>query len=61
MSAVPGVFTFGATISTGLLLGVLKARVEEFSFALAVIITPAAIGREVWRLVKARHEAGDLT
>ena len=48
----------GATISTGLLLGVLKARVEEFSFALAVILTPAAIGREVWRLVKAHHEAG---
>ncbi len=42
----------GATISTGLLLGGLKARVEEFSFALAVIITPAAIGREVWRLIK---------
>jgi undecaprenyl-diphosphatase len=50
----------GATISTGLLLGVFKARVEEFSFALAVIITPAAIGREMWRLVKAHHEAGDL-
>jgi len=48
----------GATISTGLLLGVLKARVEEFSFALAVIITPAAIARELWRLVKAHHEAG---
>jgi undecaprenyl-diphosphatase len=48
----------GATISTGLLLGVLKARVEEFSFALAVIITPAAIGREVWRLIKAHREAG---
>ncbi|MGA2621201.1 MAG: undecaprenyl-diphosphate phosphatase [Thermoguttaceae bacterium] len=48
----------GATISTGLLLGVLKARAEEFSFALAVIITPAAIGREVWRLLKAQREAG---
>jgi undecaprenyl-diphosphatase len=50
----------GATISTGLLLGAAKARVEEFSFALAVIITPAAIGRMVWRLIKARHEAGGL-
>jgi undecaprenyl-diphosphatase len=50
----------GATISTGLLLGALKARAEEFSFALAVIITPAAIGRETWRLVRAHHEAGDL-
>ncbi len=48
----------GATISTGLLLGVLKVRVEEFSFALAVIITPAAVGREIWRLVEAHHEAG---
>jgi undecaprenyl-diphosphatase len=49
----------GATISTGMLLGAVKARVEEFSFALAVIITPAAIAREVWRLVKAQHEAGN--
>jgi undecaprenyl-diphosphatase len=39
----------GATISTGLLLGVLKPRVEEFSFALAVIITPPLMGYEVWR------------
>jgi undecaprenyl-diphosphatase len=50
----------GATISTGLLLGAAKARVEEFSFALAVILTPVAVGREVWRLVKAHHEAGGL-
>ena len=48
----------GATISTGLLLGTLKARAEEFSFALAVIITPAAIAKEVHRLMKASHEAG---
>ena len=48
----------GATISTGLLLHGLKARVEEFSFALAVLLTPAAVGREVWRLIKAQHEAG---
>jgi undecaprenyl-diphosphatase len=47
----------GSTISTGLLLGVVKARVEEFSFALAVIITPAAIGREVLRLIDAHKEA----
>ena len=39
----------GATISTGMLLGVLKLRAEEFSFALAVIITPPLIGHEVWR------------
>ena len=50
----------GATISTGMLLGAVKPRVEEFSFALAVIITPAAMGREVWRLVKAHREAGNF-
>ena len=43
----------GATISTGLLLGVPKLRAEEFSFALAVILTPPVIGRELLRLIKA--------
>lgn len=43
----------GATISTGLLLGVNRARLEEFSFALAVVLTPPVIVREVWRLLKA--------
>jgi len=53
----------GATISTGMLLGAVKARVEEFSFALAVVLTPAVIGREAWRLIKAQHAAGsaDMT
>ena len=32
-----------------MLLGVLKLRAEEFSFALAVIITPPLIAYEVWR------------
>jgi undecaprenyl-diphosphatase len=40
----------GATISVGMLQRIKKARVETFSFALAVIITPLAIGREVLRL-----------
>jgi undecaprenyl-diphosphatase len=31
----------GSTISTGLFLGLDKVRVEEFSFALAVVLTPA--------------------
>ncbi len=44
----------GATISTGLLLGMSKDRVEEFSFALAVVLTPPVIGREVLRLWKAQ-------
>jgi undecaprenyl-diphosphatase len=45
----------GATISTGLLAGVEKSRAEAFSFALAVLITPAADGRELLRLMKAQQ------
>ncbi len=48
----------GATISTGLLLGAIKPRVEEFSFALAVILTPAVIGYGVLGLVQDHHERG---
>lgn len=40
----------GATISTGMLLGVAKARAEAFSFALAVVLTPPVVAREVMRL-----------
>ncbi|HEX4598831.1 MAG TPA: undecaprenyl-diphosphate phosphatase [Burkholderiaceae bacterium] len=43
----------GATISTGLILGVNRRRAEEFSFALAVVLTPPVIAREAWRLYKA--------
>lgn len=43
----------GATISTGMLLGDSRRRVEAFSFALAVVLTPAVIVREVWRLLNA--------
>jgi undecaprenyl-diphosphatase len=43
----------GATISTGMLLGVAKPRAERFSFALAVILTPAVVAREVLRLLHA--------
>ena len=43
----------GATISTGLLLGLPKQKLEEFSFALAVVLTPAAIAQEAHRLLKA--------
>ena len=46
----------GATISTGLLLGVGKRRMEEFSFALAVVLTPPVIARELLRLVKANPQ-----
>ncbi len=48
----------GATISTGLLLGVLKSRAEAFSFALAVVLTPPVVVREVMRLVRAAHQGG---
>ena len=48
----------GATISTGLLLGVVKSRAEAFSFALAVVLTPPVVVREVLRLVRAAHEGG---
>jgi len=46
----------GSTISTGLFLGLDKMRVEEFSFALAVVLTPAVILKEAYRLLKA-HES----
>ncbi|MEO6924089.1 MAG: undecaprenyl-diphosphate phosphatase, partial [Bryocella sp.] len=32
-------------------------RAERFSFALAVILTPPVVGRELLRLLKASHEA----
>lgn len=44
----------GATISAGLILGIARNRVEEFSFALAVVLTPPVVAREVLRLLKAR-------
>ncbi|HEY4744854.1 MAG TPA: undecaprenyl-diphosphate phosphatase [Desulfuromonadaceae bacterium] len=43
----------GATISVGLLLGIARIPVEEFSFALAVVLTPPVIAREALRLLKA--------
>jgi undecaprenyl-diphosphatase len=43
----------GATISTGLLVRVDKASAEAFSFALAVVLTPPVVVREVLRLHKA--------
>lgn len=48
----------GATISTGLLMGIARMRAEEFSFALAVVLTPPVIAREVLRLIKAQREIG---
>jgi len=53
-----GLSRSGATISTGMLLGVAKARAETFSFALAVVITPPVVFREVTRLLRAPHMSG---
>jgi undecaprenyl-diphosphatase len=50
----------GATISAGMLLGIAKARAEAFSFALAVVITPPVVAREVQRLVRSPHVDGAL-
>jgi undecaprenyl-diphosphatase len=44
----------GATISTGLFCGMSRPLAEDFSFALAVLITPPVIIRQLYRLLKAR-------
>lgn len=46
----------GATISAGMLSGVAKVRAETFSFALAVVLTPPVVAREVLRLMHAQKE-----
>ena len=48
----------GATISAGMLLGVAKARAEDFSFALAVVLTPPIVAREVMRLMHSEQANG---
>ena len=47
----------GTTISTGMLAGAQKERAERFSFAMAVVLTPAVVGLEVIRLLHASKEA----
>ena len=47
----------GSTISIGMLVGATKERAERFSFAMAVVITPAVVGLEALRLQKASHTA----
>jgi undecaprenyl-diphosphatase len=51
----------GATISTALFCGVARPLAEDFSFALAVVLTPPVILLELYRLLKAnewQHTAG---
>jgi undecaprenyl-diphosphatase len=47
----------GATISVGLLRGLNRVRVEEYSFALAVVLTPAVIAYEGYRLIRHHDHA----
>src|SRR5580658_10406786 len=47
----------GSTISTGMLVGATKERAERFSFAMAVVLTPAVVGIEALRLEKAHRAA----
>jgi undecaprenyl-diphosphatase len=47
----------GSTISTGMLVGATKERAEHFSFAMAVVLTPAVVGVEALRLRNASHTA----
>jgi undecaprenyl-diphosphatase len=51
----------GATISAGLVLGFSRRKAEEFSFALAVVLTPVVIIRELHRFVKAQAASESLT
>jgi len=55
-----GLSRSGATISAGLGLGVARRRAEEFSFALAVVLTPAVIAREAYRLYETPATASAL-
>jgi undecaprenyl-diphosphatase len=51
----------GATISTGLFCGVARPLAEDFSFALAVVLTPPVIARGLYRLWKSGNlSAGEL-
>lgn len=52
-----GLSRSGATISAGMLLGAERMACEEFSFAMAVVITPPVIVRELARFYHARAAA----
>jgi undecaprenyl-diphosphatase len=48
----------GATISSGLFLGISRQKAEEFSFALAVVLTPAVVTKELHRFLKTSSAGG---
>lgn len=48
----------GATISTGLLLGMSRLKAEDFSFALALVLTPPLLLKEAHRLLEFHAFAG---
>lgn len=52
----------GSTISAGMMAGTARQRAEEFSFALAVVLTPVVVVREGLRFIHAQHGmvSGDL-
>lgn len=47
----------GSTISAGMLTGATKERAERFSFAMAVLLTPAVVAIEALRLERAHTAA----
>jgi undecaprenyl-diphosphatase len=47
----------GATISVALMSGLPRRFAEEFSFALAVVLTPPLIVRQTWKLLKSPEAA----
>jgi undecaprenyl-diphosphatase len=47
----------GATISTGLISGLPRQFSEQFSFALAVVLTPPLIVRQTWKLLRSPEAA----
>jgi undecaprenyl-diphosphatase len=53
-----GLTRSGMTISTGLLRGLDQKETEDFSFALAVALTPAVLGHEILRWVHSVKESG---
>ena len=56
-----GLSRSGMTISAGLLRGLGQLEVEEFSFALAVALTPAVLWHELTRWMRSVQEASSIS